>query len=286
MPDLHAVTGELTRSGLLAPVSEDGAPAGWQVHQWTASTVGDLFPELTTQAHSRAAAYWAWRVRTVEQDRAADATDLYEARHHLHAAEKIGAATYVSELLADLWDTWGQWDRVWRLCEETLAWLPEAGFEPARAGFDSPAGTVAQRQGDYTKAEPLYSRALAIARATGDRRLVGASLNNLGMLARDRGNYAEAELRYRESIAISEELGDRASLAANSHQLGVLARARGDMSRPNAASSSPWPSTRSSVTEPAWLPATTSSASSPRPAVTMSRPNAASSSPWPSTRSS
>jgi tetratricopeptide (TPR) repeat protein len=62
--------------------------------------------------------------------------------------------------------------------------------------------------GEYTEAEPLFRRALAIREKTfgPDHRGTAASLNNLALLYMDRGRYAEAEPLYRRALAIHERV--------------------------------------------------------------------------------
>ena len=74
--------------------------------------------------------------------------------------------------------------------------------------------------------------------------------------------------------------------AAWIHQLGILAQARGDYARPPASTSMPSTSSSGSATRPAWPPATTISAPSPRTAGTTTRPPASTSAPWTSTSGS
>ena len=61
--------------------------------------------------------------------------------------------------------------------------------------------------GDYTGAEPLYRRALAInEKALGpDHPYVATNLNNLAFLLYDKGDYAGAEPLYRRALAIDEK---------------------------------------------------------------------------------
>ncbi|MGE5325539.1 MAG: tetratricopeptide repeat protein [Deltaproteobacteria bacterium] len=64
-------------------------------------------------------------------------------------------------------------------------------------------------QGQYTKAEPLYKRSLALA----EKNLgpahpdVAANLNDLATLYRDQGEYSQAETLYRRSLAIVRKGG-------------------------------------------------------------------------------
>jgi tetratricopeptide (TPR) repeat protein len=86
--------------------------------------------------------------------------------------------------------------------------------------------------GDYTGAEPLYRRALAIdEKALGpDHPDVATDLNNLAELLRAKGDYAGAEPLYRRALAIDEKaLGpDHPAVATSLNNLALLLKAKGD----------------------------------------------------------
>ena len=90
------------------------------------------------------------------------------------------------------------------------------------------AGVFAWKQGEYAAARALYEQCLTIRRALGDRRGIGAVLNNQGLLAYEQGDYAEARRLHAESLAIDRELGDRWGIAVSLVHLGSLAVAQGD----------------------------------------------------------
>ncbi|MEC4869093.1 MAG: CHAT domain-containing tetratricopeptide repeat protein, partial [Jaaginema sp. PMC 1078.18] len=64
-----------------------------------------------------------------------------------------------------------------------------------------------RNMGNYTEAEPLYQRALAISEQTlgSDHPDVAGSLNNLAGLYQNMGNYSEAEPLYQRALAILEQ---------------------------------------------------------------------------------
>ncbi len=55
-------------AGLLAPVPRGDATFHF-VHRWTAAAIAALHPDVTDQAHRRAAAFWRWRVDHIPQSR-------------------------------------------------------------------------------------------------------------------------------------------------------------------------------------------------------------------------
>src|SRR5262245_2871555 len=65
-----------------------------------------------------------------------------------------------------------------------------------------------REQCQYTRAEPLYRRALALSeRLFGPHDFdVASILTNLGILCKEQGRYAEAEPLYRRALAIVERV--------------------------------------------------------------------------------
>jgi CHAT domain-containing protein len=88
------------------------------------------------------------------------------------------------------------------------------------------------QKGDYTSAEPLYRRALAIlAQALGpDHPSVAVSFHNLALLYHEKRDYTSAELLYRRALAIREKtLGpDHPDIAQSLANLALLYEMRGD----------------------------------------------------------
>ena len=97
------------------------------------------------------------------------------------------------------------------------------------------AGILAWKQGDYPSAHAAYEQSLAMRREMGDRRGVGAVLNNQGLLAYEQGDYAAARVLHEESLAVDRELGDRWGVAVSLAHLGGLAMMQGDYRSARAA---------------------------------------------------
>jgi tetratricopeptide (TPR) repeat protein len=70
----------------------------------------------------------------------------------------------------------------------------------------SQIGAHTRRAGDWEGAHVLLERAVELARATGERYLLGSCLPKLGNLYMDRGNYAAAEPLFREALAAFREI--------------------------------------------------------------------------------
>ena len=90
-------------------------------------------------------------------------------------------------------------------------------------------GSIRQDAGDVQEAEALTMRALAIAeKSGGSNRLLGAILNNLGVLALDRQNLDAADDFFRRSVKLGEPVyGADSNWMANALlNLGIVARQR------------------------------------------------------------
>jgi tetratricopeptide (TPR) repeat protein len=128
----------------------------------------------------------------------------------------------------------------WPLCDRLLPhqlacaeYIDEQGsacLEAARL-LNQTAEYLGERA-QYSAAEPMYRRALAIReREMGDEQpQTATSLNDLAGLLQDQGNYAEAEPLYRRALAIRERaLGtEHPDTATSLSDLGVLLDDRGD----------------------------------------------------------
>jgi tetratricopeptide (TPR) repeat protein len=74
-------------------------------------------------------------------------------------------------------------------------------------------------------------QSLAIARATGDRRLAGWALHNLGMIQLTSGNNSSVRAILEESVAVCREAGDALGVGMGLRDLGHFARIAGDTDR-------------------------------------------------------
>ena len=219
--------GTLATLGLITPVPDpDDGPAQYLVHRWTATALGRLHPEATTNAHQRAAGYYTWRVQHQPQDKLADLHDQVEARYHQRAAGDLKAAVSLSYAIRNQLHTWAAWDWETSICQETLTWLEPGSYDTG--AFTHQLGMIAQARGDYREAERRYQQSLTIFEELGNRGGTANSSGQLGILAQDRGDYPEAERRYQQSLTIFEELGNRAGMATSYHHLGNLAYLTGD----------------------------------------------------------
>jgi tetratricopeptide (TPR) repeat protein len=106
--------------------------------------------------------------------------------------------------------------KTWPQCERLLPHAMVAATLAEEVGFESGAmarllhqtGIYLCHRAQYSEAEPLYRRALAIREKTMERNHldIAMSLNNLAALCRDQERYDEAEALYRRAVAIREQV--------------------------------------------------------------------------------
>ena len=125
-----------------------------------------------------------------------------------------------------------------RLGRDELTWreaaLCAAEHRREKAEIARAAGTlglVYRHRGDYSRAEAMHLRSLAIAEALGDSVEQAKQRGNLGLVYDQCGRLDEAEEMLEASIAIFEELGDRAGAARNLGNLGLVYQHRGNSTR-------------------------------------------------------
>lgn len=91
------------------------------------------------------------------------------------------------------------------------------------------AGSFAFAQGQFETARERYEKALAGARAAGNREMEASLCNNLGNAWIRLSKPAEASVWYERSLAMSTELGDDFRRAITLGNLGTVAHYRADM---------------------------------------------------------
>ena len=140
----------------------------------------------------------------------------------------------------------GRYNEAAPLCERAIAISTNAlGPEHSDVALSlNGLGLIYAGKGDYTRAEPLYERALGIysklsntAQSQDNRNAatgnVAATLNNLAELYKNRGEYARAEPLYQSALTICVKLrGEQNSSVANTlNNLADMYRAKGDYAR-------------------------------------------------------
>ena len=146
----------------------------------------------------------------LEEARLEEARDLYQEVVTKSEADSL-EAHQARQGLASICSTLGEYDQA----EQIL--LPVVGYyedtdAPSIQSFDRLAtvlgslGGIKLEQGDFKKAEELYTRSLELRRRTAPGRpSVAASMNNLALLYADIGDLTRAEPLYREALEIHED---------------------------------------------------------------------------------
>jgi len=129
---------------------------------------------------------------------------------------------------------WSHYERFLLSGLECTQWLIDLTISHAEAMvlLDKIASFLRYPKAEYSKAEPLYQRSLAIREKSlgKDHPDVATSLNNLALLYKAQGNYAEAKLLYQRSLAIYEKALDidHPHVVTSLNNLAVLYNAQGN----------------------------------------------------------
>lgn len=123
----------------------------------------------------------------------------------------------------------GRNDDATKAYEELLQTARAEGDRYAEAVALTDLAHVAYRSGDGIGILEDAERALAVARAVGDCRLLARSLRYVGIAHEFAGRYAEAEDAYLRLVELEEQLGasEQTLLVGILNSLGEIARARG-----------------------------------------------------------
>jgi predicted ATPase/class 3 adenylate cyclase len=125
----------------------------------------------------------------------------------------------------------GQIDRLspLRTAELALARLESTDDAWGKALALSQLGSHERRAGDFEVAEQILRRAVDLARATGERYLLGSCLPKLGNLYLDVRDYAAAEPLYREALAAFRGIREDWWTGRCIQYLALAARGRGNL---------------------------------------------------------
>jgi predicted ATPase/class 3 adenylate cyclase len=176
--------------------------------------------------------------------RARELTDRLETDHDnlrvaLDWAVERGEVAYCLRFIIAVWRFWqtrGHLNEARQRVDAILS-IPGVDDQPAELLSRALAagGGITYWQGDTRAAHAYYTRALEVARTTGDKRLVAESLYNLGFAPIDlehpsQEGFAAGKEVVEESLALYREIGDLKGIADASWGLsiGVAAAGRGD----------------------------------------------------------
>ncbi len=88
--------------------------------------------------------------------------------------------------------------------------------------------TTAHARGDYETALEYLNQSLAIRQEIGDKSGEGATLNNISQIYHARGDYETALEYLNQSLAIRQEIGDKSGEGATLNNISQIYHARGD----------------------------------------------------------
>jgi len=114
---------------------------------------------------------------------------------------------------------------------EALAISRELGDKPMVAALLQPLGLAAHGNGDAGSARTYLAEALALARELGNKRELLAAHNALAQLHRAEGELDAAEPLYERTLTLARELGDRESIAIGLLNLAMVSIGRGSSER-------------------------------------------------------
>lgn len=154
-----------------------------------------------------------------------------EWRNALAAAETAQdlkdweAVVTLSESLSNFLLLRGVWSEAERLHQRALAAARAAGDRSGEGFALTALGNIYANQGRWAEAEKVYQQSLEIDRELSDRVNEGIALNNLGSVYHQQRQWVKAEECYQGGLAIFREFGDRIS---GGQTLGKLAQLRAD----------------------------------------------------------
>jgi hypothetical protein len=93
------------------------------------------------------------------------------------------------------------------------------------------AGEVAQRLGDFDRAEAILNECLSLAAEVGDRHCTGFTLHVLGNVANDRGRFDAAIERFLDALAVHREIDDRQGMIYVLEGMACAMAGKGDAAR-------------------------------------------------------
>ena len=144
-----------------------------------------------------------------------------------YLADSAGQARALDRLAYALMEQ-GDYRAASDVAHEQLA-VEKSRQEPAALGAAlENMGLVRWRCGEHAEAMPLLRGAYALARRSGDQRLLVHTANDLAGLCAERGDHRRAARHLREAIATADHIGDREATAYLTGNAGELYRLQGD----------------------------------------------------------
>lgn len=116
----------------------------------------------------------------------------------------------------------GETEAAYRCYAQSLIMAEKSNSVGATAHGYNCLAIIAQRRGNLTESENLYSQAANYAARAGDVRLMGMIEQNRGVLFNMRGNFVAAEARYSNSLGAFDGANDEEAVSWVLNNLGML----------------------------------------------------------------
>ena len=116
----------------------------------------------------------------------------------------------------------GETEAAYRCYAQSLIMAEKSNSVGATAHGYNCLAIIAQRRGNLTESENLYSQAANYATRAGDVRLMGMIEQNRGVLFNMRGNFVAAEARYSNSLGAFDGANDEEAVSWVLNNLGML----------------------------------------------------------------
>jgi non-specific serine/threonine protein kinase len=186
--------------------------------------------------------FWALRGRYLEGrtwlGQALDDVKSRIADRGLRTADQVHSSQPHSTSLANalnaagkLAEKHGDWTRAQSLLEESLALSRQQGDIAGEAMSLLYLGRTARDRGDYARAEALEQQSLELSRDMKNTWGIRWALFSLGDTALDQGKSARAEELFEEGLQLCYQLDDNNGIAVSLLNLGRVAAAQGDGAR-------------------------------------------------------
>lgn len=190
---------------------------------------GGAYPEAQARRH---------RLLAVVYERTAKADDDYAQAEQLClkgltqaaglAPPNVEVVRLHTQLAEVLWRC-GQYDKAEYACHAGLAALPpEPQWPRERGALQQRLATIDGQRGNYQPAIKILEETRTLIEPTGDKVLLAAILNNLGLYMGRIGKYTEAFAYHQESLRLKEEVHDLVGKVTSLINIGDLCQIAGD----------------------------------------------------------
>ena len=240
------LAGDRTAAGVPAALTGLRVAGGLHWFWWLGGHVGEgrrwLAEVLSWETHpdalpARARGYYAAGTLAMIQGTYRDAVELLREGELI--AQSLGDDVTVGRCMTyrGIVETYfheaGETDRFesLRTAERASALLERTDDPWGQALALSQLGAHARRAGAFDDAERMLRRSVELARAIGERYLLGSCLPKLGNLYMDRQNYAAAEPLYRDALAAFRDIREDWWTGRCMQYLALAARGQGNLLR-------------------------------------------------------